>query len=324
MRTVRHIAACIALAAALGLGGVARAEEEPVGTACGYPALLAEDDAGLRAIYEGVRLGLEKAHLLRVCLEDPIPADAPAWDAFEKRWQAAAARARQREEPPPVVFALGDVAAGHLARRLSALPRVFAVQRLAVAGRPLRALPVVARGAALAVAQVDAERLRPTWHELAGGYVPRIHLAAGASLTAKRRAQLVAFVEGAGGKVIAEGRPHFVLCLRSAQASFADAAKQASTWKVPLVCDDPRRFGQGATVVFGPDHGQVGRTAADLARVLITTTPASPLTRTLHGIRVHVDLEAADRASVELPMAFLASADHIRPGIRRRSKAPSR
>ena len=314
MRSVCHIAAVLAL---LLLPVGSHAEEEKRGTACTYPALIADVDDGLQAIYEGIRLGLEKAALPRVCLEE-APGSKDAWSAFERKWAPREAD-RQPGERPPIVFGLGDSVVKALRPRMPDLPKVFAVERLATRGEPIPSPPPIASRQALVVAQLDAERVGRIWARLVGGppktqiyKPPPGSMGPGPSL-------FFDFPLTAGARIDAE-KPNLVVHSRWYGPSFAEALTQSRALRLPLVSDDRARFGQGATVVIFPDYGQVGRVAADLARRLDAGEALKKPVRTLSGLRVWVDLEAADRAGVELPLAFLATADRLRPGIRKRSK----
>ena len=309
-RSVRLAVGALLVAILAGPG----AADERARVECAQPAIVAGDDEGLRAIYEGIRLGLEKAALPRVCLE-PAPPDSPsAWRRFERAWE-------QRTDA--VVFALGDPVVQALRNRLPALAKVFVVQRRAIAGRPLPALPSLGPGQAMVVSQMGAERLGQALRRLHPQARPRVEVAVGA-IDASTRDRLDRFVQAMDVQRISKGRPDALLHLRGCGAKFGDAMKRARRLKVPLVCDDRARFGNGATVVCCPDHGQVGRTAADLARRLVAKEPLRQPVRALAGLRVWVDLEAADRAGVSLPLAFLATADRLRPGLRRPSAGPNR
>ena len=85
------------LAAAVGRAGA----EEDGPLSAPIRAILLDDDAGLRKVYDGVRKGLEHAQLPRVALEE-VADDAEAFRAFA---------ARVAEKPPPLLFVLGRRAA---------------------------------------------------------------------------------------------------------------------------------------------------------------------------------------------------------------------
>jgi hypothetical protein len=130
-------AALLALAClAPGFVPAARAEDPPRegSPACGIPAFVDEDDAGMRAAYDdGVRRGLEEANLPRVCLGPRPERDD------EEGWARLAAQVSL--EAPPLVFAIGRrsaarVAAAPFRRGAGRIPCVYVDAAPAVDGRP--------------------------------------------------------------------------------------------------------------------------------------------------------------------------------------------
>jgi hypothetical protein len=81
----------------------------------------------------------------------------------------------------------------------------------------------------------------------------------------------------------------------------------------PVLSNNRARFGRDACVVVAPDHGRLGRLAADAARRLRAGEGrVEPLRLSLRSAEVWVDLDALDRAGLSPPLPFLASADRLR------------
>ncbi len=123
--------------------------EEPKGVQCGLFAVVAKGDAGARATYDGLRKGLELAHLPRVCME--APEDVHAF----------LARVSAKRQLP--VFAIGDGPAERLQQ--ARCPRVVVLERYTVKGKPVRALPE-APGLAVVYADLQSERVQAVLGDL--------------------------------------------------------------------------------------------------------------------------------------------------------------
>ena len=155
------------------------AEDEKAGTACTHIAVIGADDEGLDAMYEGIRLGLEKAGLPRVCLEEVPPRTDDAWAAFDRKWTQRG-KDTDAGEFLPLVFGLGDRVVEALRSRVTNLPKVFVIERLAFQGQPVLARPEIGPGQALVIAQVDAERLVPVLRRMTNSSSPKVLLPLGA------------------------------------------------------------------------------------------------------------------------------------------------
>ena len=106
----------------LVLAGGLSAEEE-TGVTCDLHALRFEPDARLLKMYDGLRRGLEKARLGRVCLAS-AKNEAASLDAFADALAKEQAEANAGKRAQPIAFAFGDVASHALKAR--ATPRCWA------------------------------------------------------------------------------------------------------------------------------------------------------------------------------------------------------
>ncbi len=70
-----------------------------------------------------------------------------------------------------------------------------------------------------------------------------------------------------------------------------------------------------------PNAELVGRVAAEAARRLYRDPNAKIAPRGVPAMRVWVNLEAADRAGLSFPLAFLASVDKLHRGIPRPARS---
>lgn len=289
------------------------AAEEELGPRCGLYAVVDEGDAGMRKIYDGLRKGLELAHLPRVCREAQ-PETQVERDRFLERL------ATEKRSP---LFVIGDAAAKDLSAPMPRITRVFALERYTAGGRPLRDLPVVDRSA-LVYAARPAERVGEILRGLTGGkqVVALLPRAQEADVESKAVAR---FLKATGVAVAGAGqKPQVVLHLRlpfpGGHASFADALALARKRRVPLVSDDRARFGQGAVVTLVGRHDLVGKAAAECGRRLRATPDVKIPPYGLPGVEVWVDLGAADAQGLEPPLPFLARADRLKraPAGRRR------
>ncbi len=299
----------------LPLGVHASAEEEEL-PACDIPAAVLErDDARLLHVYDHIRKGLELAKLPRVCRE--TIEDTPAgFEAFGRKLRAQARAPTVRMPRGPLAFALGDRACERMRKIAPSVPRVFVTSRYTVDGEPLDPLPKVDGLHAIVYAELRAERLGEILRRMLATETPHVRLA-----TEDETGRFDAFAE-AGGFAWAthdeDAQPGAVLHLRLASdaklLSFREAFELARRKKVPLVCDDPLQFRKGrAVVVLAGHHGIVGRTASELARRLDRDRSKSLPARPVKSVRVFVDLNAAERQGLQLPMPFLASAYELEP-----------
>ncbi|MDJ0974425.1 MAG: hypothetical protein QNJ98_08205 [Planctomycetota bacterium] len=314
-----------ALALLFALPGALRAEEE-TGVTCDLHALRFETDARLLKMYDGLRRGLEKARLGRVCLA-PAKNEAASLDAFAETLRTEQAEAGEGKRAQPIAFAFGDVAANALKARATDVPRVLVVTRYTAGGTPLVPLPKPTGPSSVIYADLQLERLGEVVTQLAGASWPRIELA-WRSTPEDAEAKLARAAEVAGLKGLGPASPedadvplaavlHVRFGVGEEVLSFTQAARLAKKRGVPLITDDPIRFRQGvATVVVAADHHLVGRYASEAARVL-TRYPKEVLpARGVRTLRVLVDLDAADKQGHVLPLPFLARASELHRGIR--------
>lgn len=315
MRVALVLAMCLLLAASL-------AAEEESGVTCDLPALRFERDGRLLKIYDGLRRGLEKARLGRVC-EERVEEAPAALDAFARGLVAEQERAAAGKRPQPVAFAFGDKACAALVGRATTVPRVFVVTRFTAGSTPLAPLPKPEGPGSVVYADMRMERLGEVIGRLVGKRWARARLAWSAvpktAETALERARDVSALalspvgidlEGHAGP--AEVILHLRLGVGETLMPLAEAALLARKAGVPLVTDDPLRFRQGvAAVVITTQHDLVGRYAAEAARVL-TRHPTERLrARGVRSMQVWVDLDAVDRQGLSLPLPFLARANVI-------------
>ncbi|MGE0190791.1 MAG: hypothetical protein AB7T63_02010 [Planctomycetota bacterium] len=297
----------------------ARGGDEAGSPACVHGAVIERGDAGAQALYEGIRLGLERARWQRVCEELPPPDQGP--EALVRRWRERFEAARARGDVEPWLFVVGEALPPVELAALAALPHVVARTGYAIAGEPLdAAVPAaprrgVVRG--LAEAAWVGERLR-AW---CGRERPRVlWRGAGAEATVTR------FLAAAEVDVVGERTPgregegvvfDAVLHLRldaAPRAPFDQALAAARAGGAPLVSDDRGRFGDGAALVLVPDHDLIGRVTADVARRLALAEEDAPRERAVSAMRTWIDLEACDRQGLDVPWGLLASTDRLRRG----------
>lgn len=315
MRVLLALAVCLLLAASL-------AAEEESGVTCDLPALRFERDGRLLKIYDGLRRGLEKARLGRVC-EEQVSNDAAALDAFARGLTAEQVRAAAGERAQPVAFAFGDKACAALVGRAITVPRVFVLTRFTAGSTPLAPLPKPQGPSSVVYANMRMERLGEVIGRLVGKRWARAKLAwravpetAERSLARASDVSALTLSRLGANASGSEGPPEVVLHLRLGVGEtlmpLAEAARAARKAGVPLVTDDPLRFRQGvAAVVIATQHDLVGRYAAEAARVL-TRHPTERLpARGVMALQVWVDLDAVDRQGLSLPLPFLARANVI-------------
>ncbi len=309
-------------ATALSIGvGVARGEDRELAAArCVHGAIVEPSDAGAQALYEGIRLGLERARWPRVCEDRP---DDPSPASRVAAWRARVAIETEDGGATPWLFVVGDVLGATELESLGDLPHVVVLTGYSIDGEPIADLHPrkphrgIVRG--LIEARAVGDRVR-AW---AGRERPRV-LWRGAG----ERDRVTRFLEAAGLDAIAEGSPgeagaglsfDAVLHLRldpRPRAPFDRALAAARAGGVPLYTDDRGRFGEGAAVVLLPDHDIIGRVAADLARRLAAGEPNTPTRRNVLGVgvRTWIDLAACDGQGLRIPWTLLASSDRLRKG----------
>jgi hypothetical protein len=273
-RTTRLLAgALLAAAAAAAPRPAAAAVEHPL--AAPVRAILLEDDAGLRKVYDGIRKGLELAQLPRVQLE--TLADTP--EAFaEYAKQVAAA-------PPPLLFLVGRRAAARANEAGIGGPRVFVDTALALKDGEIPAAVEVKAPAAVVRGLTPVSR----WSEIlsvfpskvAAGDV-RLDLSGPGAQDAAFRASGITWTPNRGVSVGV------------------------------VFSDDLGRWGKGAAVLLLPDHRLVGRTAAEAGRRLLVEKPAEVLRMSVGATEIRVDLDAAKAAGLDVPLPFAATADVLR------------
>jgi hypothetical protein len=306
------------MAALLGTSQRPAAGEPPTeGTACRVPALKAEDDSGLLATYDGVRLGLEEANLPRICWRPVAPDDAAGWG------RVAAEIAADRSAFA-VVFgrraAARWIAAPHAART----PTVYVDVATVAAGRaspPALEPPVPS---AVVRAETPVERWGKTVRDLLPARPRPVVRIAWSDETAEAGAWRRGVAE-ATGLTLRMGAPDEagfdaildVACgLGETRTSFETSVAQARARRIPLLSTDRSKFGRGAAVVLVPDHALLGRVAAEAARRLAAGEGVSrPLALSVTSLEVWVDLEAADAEGLKPPLPFLARADRLRRGL---------
>jgi hypothetical protein len=280
----------------------ARGEEEPF--QCPLKALIAEEDAGLLRVYDGIRRGLEQAHLPRVCLE--------------RRPEELGDQVLERvaAEAPPLLFVLGPEArrwldaarAGPAGQALARVPRVYVDVAWLAGGEVVPAAPALEPPAALVRGVVSAARVREI---LAEGFGT-----AGADL-AVRETWIAsdasrAVVPWLGVSLGATEDARAVLDLRLGPRDPEREARLAAG--LPIVSDDIALWRRGAALLVLPDHQLLGRVAADVARRVLEAPAESGVSRDVHGIEVRADLGAAAAAGLVLPLSFLAAVDVLRRG----------
>jgi hypothetical protein len=313
--------ACAAAVAVRVAPSSARAGDPEDPVPCDVPAFLVEDDAGLRAAYDGLRRGLEDASLPRVCRRAVDPDTPQAW--------AEAARALTAKKPPFVVAfgrkASERVAAAPFVDETTGLrvPCVHVDVAVTIGGRDLPPIP----DPPLPCAVVRAEVPFATWGAvvralLPGRPQPTVLLAwkdeTPAATALRREAAAAAGIDFRLAKD-APGPADAILDwapgLGETPVPFAESLDRARSWNLPLLSADRGAFGRGAAVILTVDQALLGRTAAEAARRLHAGEGVSaPLRLAMHTAEVWVDLEAADTQGLRPPLAFLAGADRLRRG----------
>jgi hypothetical protein len=104
---------------------------------------------------------------------------------------------------------------------------------------------------------------------------------------------------------------------------FEQALAEAQRLRIPLLSDDPARFGAGATLLVVPDYQRLGRMAAEAGRRLWRNEPNALEPLVVHSTEVWVDLIAAEAIGLHPPLTFLASADRVRAPPPKRPATPA-
>lgn len=296
--------------------------EEEVGTTCGLHAFVDADDAGVLALYDGLRKGLELAQLPRVCRADPTAATGGTAGFLERlAAQASVDRAAGRAIGP--VFAIGDASADAIIASGTRLPRVLALERYTNARKPLRPLPTVA-GAAVVYADLGVESIGRLLRRLTGSKRPAVAWAWDAkAFPTSAHTPVMAFADAAHVHLKAatpdagiQALLHLRLGLGERVLSFEEALRLARSLGVPLISDDRGRFGQGAVITLVARHALVGRLAADAARRMRLAPDKALAPRAVPGLEIWIDLKSADAQSLAVPLPLLARADRLKRGAR--------
>jgi hypothetical protein len=287
--------------------------------------VLLPEDAGQHRVYDGIRKGLELAQMERVCLKEVEDTETSFRDFVV--WHATLPK------PEPLVFAIGRRAGARLVAAGYAGPGVLVSTEVTAKGEPLAPEPALGPRMARVRAEVSAEAIGQAVGALLGLTQDR---RAVVGLALERGGEAIdprPFTEAAGidlnprggGRLgpsmkipVAEPPPfeallHVRLGLDERVLPFEQAREWARQVHVPLVSDDPARFGAGATMVIVPDHQRVGRMAAEAGRRLWQGEPdalGAPLV--VRTTEIWVDLVAAQEIGLEPPLTFLAAADRVR------------
>lgn len=301
---------------AVALGGPPPLAAQPAGTGCRHWAVLLPEDGAQYRTYDGIRKGLELAQLERLCLKD-LPAGREALAGFVAEHAALPA-------PRPLVFAVGERAAGALLEAGFAGPGVVVSSGLTLAGEPLSAPRALPAGVWRVRGELAVEALGSTLREALGGPRPRVAFAwdtGGGPRPAWLLAVAGRFAQGAGLELVEpdardERAPQALLHLRlgfdDPLLDFARARSEALRLQVPLVGDDPSRFGAGAALVLAPDPERLGRQAAEAGRRLWVGEPPPQVALGVRELRVAVDVDAAEAQGWHPTLAFLARAHDLR------------
>ncbi|MHC5009715.1 MAG: hypothetical protein ACYTG6_02065 [Planctomycetota bacterium] len=313
--------------------GPAGAEEEsPID--CPIRALLAEDDAGLRRVYDGIRKGLEQAQLPRVCLDFLAPDDDD--DAVLDRLAA---------DPPPLLFVLGSEASRRLGGRLAEVPRVYVDTAWLLGTETRPEEPAPPAPAAVVRGVMSARRLG----DLLLGLFPEhpwqespmpVHVSwplgsaadtagsPGSAFREDARLELRGLADERGGgrallhlRLGGGARPASLQQVLARAEALVERERERARG-LPLISDDLAHWRNGAAVLVLPDHRLLGRVAANAGRELLEDHGRPVLHRTVHGMEVRVDLGAARAQGFEPPLPFLAGADVLRRGAPRRAPSP--
>ncbi len=307
------LAALVLVGAGVRPAGVRAQDEGPFG--CPIRAILLEENEILRRVYDGIRKGLEQAQLPRICLE---LASGPR--------EANKIYERLASSPPPLLFVLGRDAEASLGAHFATVPRVYVDTAWLVNGAPLPPDPDVRPPAAIVRGEVSAAHVAEALRELdlrSSRPVARLSWIDpddALQAVARRLGDAAGFRPAFAP---ADGNPQVLLDLgvgagehRQKLSRLVTAAEKE---RVPLVSDDRSAWGRGAAVVVMPDAFLLGRAAAEEGRRLLLEDRTRVLRRTVGAFEVGVDLGAAAREGLDVPLGFLARADMIRRGPARPS-----
>ncbi len=297
-------------------------EPAPEGSAaCELSALMLRSSHAWRAAYDGVRAGLERARLPRICLDAVDTPDART--ALEKRLRDSGDERKAHGKSRFPVFLVGNGTVRELSTFASREPRIAIVERYAAGDSLMEPLPTLSADTAIVFARRDAARVGRVLRLLASqqsrAAVP-VYMDA---TSASARKQASTFLHAAGARLVGAGeRPLAVLHVRltdqpreSVDRSYERAKARATSWRVPLIADERERWNQGASIVLMPDYELVGRIAANVGRLLTAGNPPPKQPTAVHGLLMWINLAEADRAGLTLPMVLLAQADRIRKGL---------
>lgn len=321
MSVRRAIARWTVAAMTLGLAapprGLRAGDETEQGIACAVPAFV-DDDATSLAAYDGLRRGLEEAHLPRVC-RHRVDGDATAWS--RKAGEIAAQGAAW-------VFALGassslKVAATSWPTRdgTGRIPCVYVDGVATSAGVPFLPPPERAPPAAIVRAETPIEVTVPLLRRAFGAdRRPTLRLAWRGDSPSARPWRDAVEAAGISTRVEGEDAGSAVDAVLDAPIGLGETALApdaalalAKSLRVPLFSLDRGRFGHGAAVVVGPDAALLGRVAAEAARrVLAGEGQDRPLRLAVRAVELWIDLDAADAQGFHVPLPFVAAADRVR------------
>jgi hypothetical protein len=314
---------CLALVGAPAGATNGRAgDEAEQGSACAVPAFVAMEDATMVAAYDGLRRGLEDAHLPRVCRRRPDGGDeASAWEraARDVSAERAAFLVVFGRGPGERVASAPFLRAGAGAGRI---PSVYVDAASSAAGVifPERADPAPPSAVVRAESPIEAtvavlRRLLPS------KTTPLVELAFDVDSPRSRAWRDAALSAGLATRLSgAEGSAPDAfldapLGLGERSVPFDGVLARARAARVPLLSLDRGRFGRGAAIVVCPDGALLGRVAAEAARRLRDGEGVERALRlAVRSVEVLVDLDAADAQGVSIPLALVAAADRVRAG----------
>lgn len=286
------------------------------------PAFL-DEDATLLAAYDGLRRGLEEAHLPRVCRRR-VDGDAKAWEAAANDVSSRGAT---------VAFAFGRTSSDRVAAApflksdgSGRLPCVYVDVVSTSAGVAFSPALDRAPPAAIVRAESPLELTLPILKRLfVANARPVLLLAWAADVKSARRwrdaveaAGFATRIDATTGEGAPSGDP--ITAVLDAPVGLGEtplapdvALARAKALGVPLLSLDRGRFGRGACVVVCPDGALLGRVAAEAARRLRDGEGADRALRlSVRAVELMVDLDAADAQGFHVPLPFVAAADRVR------------
>lgn len=296
-------------------------DEAEQGTACSVPAFVPDDDATMVAAYDGLRRGLEDAHLPRVCRRRP---DAPGDQAA---WERAASDVSAKGAAFVVVFGRGfGERVGSLSflrpgtEGLGRIPSVYVDAASSVAGIAFPERPDPAPPSALVRAESPIEATLAVIRQLLPAKaMPLVELTFAEDSPRSRAWRDAVLGAGLATRLYgAAGAPLDLfldapLGLGERAVPFDEVLARARASHRPILSLDRGRFGKGAAVVVCPDGALLGRVAAEAARQLSAGEGVDRALRLpVRSVEVFVDLDAADAQGVSIPLALVAAADRVR------------